>query len=120
MATDIKELYPEKTVTLVHSRQKMMTRFHEGLHNIVKRRCEELGIITILGLRVVPPKWGYPTDGKIFNVHLEDGSEIPCDFAVNTFPYTARSRLMLTLFTRSSAPGKYLRGISFNRSRIEL
>jgi apoptosis-inducing factor 2 len=82
MATDIKELYPEKSVTLVHSRKIVMNKFHNQLHNIIEQRCGDLGISLKLGSRVKLPRTGYPTDGSSFNVELEDGSSIPADFAV--------------------------------------
>lgn len=44
MATDMKELYPEKEITVVQSRDQLMPQFHRGLHEIVKKRFEELGI----------------------------------------------------------------------------
>lgn len=81
-ATDIKELYPEKSVTLLHSRKTLMNRFDTRLHDIIEERCKELGIDLKLGSRVKLPKNGYPTDGSIFNVELEDGTQIPSDFAV--------------------------------------
>lgn len=44
MATDMKELYPEKEITVVQSRDQLMPQFHRGLHEIVKKRFDELGI----------------------------------------------------------------------------
>jgi len=82
MATDIKEIYPEKSVTLVHSRDQLMNKFHPQLDRIIKDRCSELGINLKLGSRVKMPAKGYPTDGSIFNVELQDGSSISTDFAV--------------------------------------
>lgn len=82
MATDIKELFPQKSVTLVHSRQKVMNRFHEGLHNIIAERAKELGIELELGSRVKVPQDGFPTDGSTFNVELENGKKLPANFAV--------------------------------------
>lgn len=86
LATDLKELYPEKSVTLVHSRNQVMNRFHPKLHDIIMERCQELGIQTKLGSRVKLPPQGYPTDGSVFNVEFEDGSNIPADFAVSEAP----------------------------------
>lgn len=44
MATDLKEYYPGKEITVVQSRPKLMPQFHENLHEIVKARFDELGI----------------------------------------------------------------------------
>jgi len=82
-ATDIKELYPDKSVTLVHSRKNMMNTFHPGFHDIVEERCRELGIDTVLGSRVKLPSEGYPVDGSSFEVELTDGTKIPAEFAVS-------------------------------------
>lgn len=80
--TDIKQLYPEKDVTLVHSRFRVMNKYHEGFHKLIKERCDELGIKMRLGSRVKLPESGFPTNGRIFDIELEDGSKIPADFAV--------------------------------------
>lgn len=104
MATDIKELYPNKSVTLVHSRKIVMNKFHHGLHDIIEDRCRELGIDMRLGSRVKLPPNGYPTDGSQFDVELEDGSRIPVDFAVRLF--LRRKLLSRANTTRSSALDK--------------
>lgn len=83
MATDIKELYPEKSVTLIHSRPTVMNRFHSKLDEVIKERCQELSLNLKLGSRVKVPANGYPTDGTIFNVELQDGSTVPADLAVS-------------------------------------
>lgn len=44
MATDLKEFYPDKEITVVQSRPKLMPQFHEKLHEIVKGRFDELGV----------------------------------------------------------------------------
>jgi pyruvate/2-oxoglutarate dehydrogenase complex dihydrolipoamide dehydrogenase (E3) component len=44
MATDIKEIYPNKQVTLVHSREHVMPVYDPRLHGIIKERFDELGI----------------------------------------------------------------------------
>ncbi|KKY27571.1 putative amid-like nadh [Phaeomoniella chlamydospora] len=97
MATDIKELYPEKSVTLVHSREQLMNKFHHGLDEIIKDRCRELGINLKLGSRVKVPSKGYPTDGSQFNVELTDGSTIPADFAIICTGMTPQSTLLESL-----------------------
>ena len=83
MATDIAEIYPDKDVTLVHSRSTVMHKFHRKFHEIIEERCKELGVSMRLGSRVKLPREGYPTDGRTFDVELENGMRIPADFAVS-------------------------------------
>lgn len=85
MAMDIKELYPEKQVTLIHSRNQVMNRFHSGLHDIIQARAKELGVRLALGSRVRLPSQGYPLD-RTFAIDLEDGSKVETDFAVGLIP----------------------------------
>lgn len=83
IATDIKELYPAKSVTLVHSRSRLMHNFHPDLNYIILNRCAELGVEIKLGSRVKLPLDGfYPTDGSVFDVELEDESSLKADHAV--------------------------------------
>ncbi|KAF9547847.1 FAD/NAD(P)-binding domain-containing protein [Agrocybe pediades] len=51
-ATDIKSVYPEKQVTLVHSRARLLPRFDEKMHEEVVATCKELEIELILGERL--------------------------------------------------------------------
>jgi pyruvate/2-oxoglutarate dehydrogenase complex dihydrolipoamide dehydrogenase (E3) component len=48
MACDLKEVYPEKDITLAHSREKLMPLYHEALSNIIKDRFKELGVKYVL------------------------------------------------------------------------
>jgi NADH dehydrogenase FAD-containing subunit len=82
LATDIKELYPDKNVTLIHSRPTVMNRFHDDLDAIIKKRCKELGVNLKLGARVKLPTSGFPQDGRMFEVELQDGTSVSADFAV--------------------------------------
>ncbi|KAK5119744.1 hypothetical protein LTR85_007320 [Meristemomyces frigidus] len=96
MATDIKEIYPEKSVTLVHSRKNVMNKFHPGLHDIIAERAKELGIDLVLGTRVKLPAGGYPTDRSV-EVELTDGRKIPADFAIICNGQVPQSALLQTL-----------------------
>ena len=44
MATDLKEIYPEKNVTLVHSRDRLMPLYHPKMDEIIRDRFKELGV----------------------------------------------------------------------------
>jgi NADH dehydrogenase FAD-containing subunit len=98
MATDIKQLFPEKSVTLIHSRANVMSKFHPGLHSVVQERFDELGVQAVLGKgRVKLPEGGYPTDGSEFNVELHDGTQVPADFAIISTGQTPQSDILRTL-----------------------
>lgn len=101
MATDLKDLYPEKSVTLVHSREQVMNRFASGLDGIVKQRCAELGVNLKLGSRVKIPAEGYPTDGSIVQVECLDGTSIPADMVVVANGLKPQSEILKALSPES-------------------
>ncbi|KAK0492526.1 hypothetical protein EDD18DRAFT_1410347 [Armillaria luteobubalina] len=51
-ATDIAAVHPSKKVILLHSRNKLLPRFEEGMHLEILRSLESLGIEVILGERL--------------------------------------------------------------------
>lgn len=51
-ATDIKSVYPEKSVTLIHSRKQLLPNFDSQVHEIAHKRLLELGVNVILGERL--------------------------------------------------------------------
>ncbi|KIN02988.1 hypothetical protein OIDMADRAFT_52805 [Oidiodendron maius Zn] len=108
MATDIKELYPNKSVTLVHSRQLLMNKFHHKLHEIVEKSCADLSIKMVLGSRVKLPTNGYPTDGD-FYVNLEDGSRIPSDMAIVCTGQIPQSDILRSLSPESIDASGFIR-----------
>lgn len=83
MATDIKELHPEKNVTVVHSREHLMPRFHPMFHDLLSGRFKELGVKTVLNTRVVIPEGGFPNNGATFDVGLNDGSSIKAQLVIH-------------------------------------
>lgn len=83
LATDAKEFHPSKSVTLIHSRDQILNRFHPELHSVIMKRLSALGIQVILGQRVkMPPTGQFPISGPSYNVELADGRLIPADVAV--------------------------------------
>jgi len=44
MATDLKEVYPEKDVTLIHSRDRLMQLYHPKMDKVIRDRFDELGV----------------------------------------------------------------------------
>ncbi|KAK0190094.1 FAD/NAD-P-binding domain-containing protein [Armillaria mellea] len=82
VAFDIKEQYPSKQVTLIHSRPLVMNRFHHALHDIVMERFKAAGIETILGQRIKDiPDW-FQSDGTEFSITLANGREVKTDLVI--------------------------------------
>lgn len=97
VACDIAELYPgEKSVTVLHSRERVMNKFHPQLHEVVAKRFAERGVKTVLGSRVVIPSSGFPSfqSGQTFNVELQNGTTVPADLVLMCTGQTPRSDLL--------------------------
>ncbi|KAK4152282.1 apoptosis-inducing factor 2 [Chaetomidium leptoderma] len=73
LATDAKNQYPDKSVTLVHSRQAVMHRFGPGLQKDAMDALQRLGVDVILGERVDSGS----ADGKF--IALGSGRKVECD-----------------------------------------
>lgn len=92
LATDIKELYPDKDVTIIHSRNETMSRFDPRLHyDYVAPRCRELGIELLLRSRAVIPAEGFPEDGSEYTVSTQDGRTVTADLFILTTGQTPSS-----------------------------
>lgn len=101
MACDLKEIYPDKEVTLVHSREHIMPVYHEKLSGMIKERFAELGVKFVGGSRVNIPKDGYPLGGTgdPISVSLQDGRTLTADFVVQ-----ATGQIPNTQFLEDLAP----------------
>ncbi|ESA41799.1 FAD/NAD(P)-binding domain-containing protein [Neurospora crassa] len=116
MACDLKELYPAKRVTLVHSRQQLMPVYHERLSEIIKERFAELGVETVLGKRaVVPPEeggWPLPVPGeegkKKMEVRLVDGSVVEGDAVVQATGQEANNQFLVGLEEKEEEKGRVI------------
>jgi len=82
MATDLKEYYPDKNITVVHSRVHLMPQYHHKFHGLVKKRFDELGVKLITGARVKIPPGGFPTNSSPFDVELTSGQKVSTDFVI--------------------------------------
>ncbi|KAF2683345.1 putative amid-like NADH oxidoreductase [Lentithecium fluviatile CBS 122367] len=51
LASDIKDFYPQKDVTLIHSRESLLPTFGGRLQEYVMRRFEEMGVAVLLNER---------------------------------------------------------------------
>ena len=97
MATDLKEYYPEKDVTVVQSRPRVMPNFHPQLHELIKRRFDELGIRLITGSRVSIPEGGFPNDGTAFQVKLTNGSTESTELVILATGQTPNNQMVSDL-----------------------
>ncbi|KAJ1021139.1 hypothetical protein NDA16_003925 [Ustilago loliicola] len=99
VACDISELYPlgpNKTVTVLHSRERVMNKFHPNLHSLVAERFASHNISTHLGSRVVIPSGGFPAfkEGQVFDVELQNGQKVKADLVLMCTGQTPRSSLL--------------------------
>lgn len=51
-ATDIKSVYPGKSVTLIHSRKQLLPNFDVQVHDVALQRLQQLGVKVVLGERL--------------------------------------------------------------------
>jgi len=78
VATQIAHAYPEKSVTLVHARPRLIHRHAEAVHTRMLRRLHELGVSVVLNDRVmdVAPK-SPDADGDVYI--CSSGRRIHCE-----------------------------------------
>ncbi|CAI7614974.1 unnamed protein product [Penicillium pancosmium] len=104
MSTDLKEYFPEKDVTVIQSRPRVMPNFHPKLHELVKRRFDELGVRLVTGSRVVIPSEGFPNDGNSFDVQLTNGTTESTELVILATGQTPNNQ-MVTGLTPSTPDG---------------
>ncbi|KAJ4128048.1 hypothetical protein NW768_008332 [Fusarium equiseti] len=97
MATDLGEVYPEKKVTLVHSRDRLMQLYHPKMDAIIRDRLQELGVDVVTGTRAVIPDKGFPTDGSNFELELKDGRKIPTNLVIPATGQTPNNQFLQDL-----------------------
>ncbi|EJT99770.1 FAD/NADP-binding domain-containing protein [Dacryopinax primogenitus] len=108
MATDVKEYYPNKHVTLIHSRSHLMNKFHPKMHELILTRCKELGIDVILEDRVIVPEGGFPVGKGEFNIKLKSGKTIKADCAILCTGQVPLSGLLRPLSPSSITPSGHI------------
>ncbi|KAI0419699.1 hypothetical protein F5X98DRAFT_69863 [Xylaria grammica] len=98
MATDLKEIYPDKDITLVHSRDQLMPVYHSKLSDIIKARCRELGVKLVLGSRVnIPEDEFQNASGGPITVSLQNGSTLQADVVIPATGQTPNTQFFSTL-----------------------
>ncbi|GAB7355511.1 hypothetical protein MBLNU459_g5999t2 [Dothideomycetes sp. NU459] len=102
LACDVKSVYPEKDVTLVHSRAHLLHSFGPKLHTAALAALERLAVQVVLNDRVeVETKTG---------VVFKSGKEILCDLLVRCTGQKAASDVVAELSPDSISPtGAHIR-----------
>ncbi|KZT51267.1 FAD/NAD(P)-binding domain-containing protein [Calocera cornea HHB12733] len=95
-ASDIKDHYPSTSVTLLHSRPRLLPRFDERMHPLIRARLEALGVQLILGDRLVDE---HVREGK---VHTLKGRVIDCDYLMLCTGQSPNTAILADSFAASS------------------
>lgn len=96
IATDIASYFPEKSVTLIHSRAQLLPNFGPRLHEHAYKAMQQLKINVILGER--PQLDGNGGDAGPGTLSLKDGRTIQYDLVVRLVSL-AKTTEKLTKFT---------------------
>ncbi|WVN86741.1 uncharacterized protein L203_101913 [Cryptococcus depauperatus CBS 7841] len=82
-AGDLKDLYPEKKITLLHSRTRMMPLYPIELHLKVIEALNKMGVEVVLGERVMTwPDEPETFDGKVKFVTTDKGRTFEADLVL--------------------------------------
>lgn len=83
LSAEIKEHYPEKTVTLLHSRNRYLPRYKVSMDVMAYNILKKVGVKQVLGDRVILPPGGFPLEVNPIEVHTKGGKIIHGDLAVS-------------------------------------
>ncbi|KAJ1558832.1 hypothetical protein HK096_002701, partial [Nowakowskiella sp. JEL0078] len=108
LAAEIKEHYPRKKVTLIHSRDRYLEPFKKELHDLSYRNLKSLGVRQILNDRVLIPKGGFTDSGKKIVVTTKSGKKIESDLQILCTGMIPNSSLLSTISPQSINPANKL------------
>ncbi|KAI9492358.1 hypothetical protein BDB00DRAFT_828681 [Zychaea mexicana] len=97
MAAEIKEQYPDKHVTLMHSRTRYMPKYKTSVDVMTYNILKKHGVKQVLGDRVVLPKNGFPLEVKPVEVHTQGGKVIEGDLAIMCIGMKPNTELLAQL-----------------------
>ncbi|KAK3356696.1 hypothetical protein B0T25DRAFT_497387 [Lasiosphaeria hispida] len=103
LATDAKHQYPDKSVTLVHSRPSVMHRFGPELQAEAMKALERLGVDVILEEKAMPGS----ADGT--SIDLKSGRVINCDCLINCTGQRPASDIIAELSPDSISPTGHIK-----------
>ncbi|KDQ22877.1 hypothetical protein PLEOSDRAFT_1050631 [Pleurotus ostreatus PC15] len=111
-ATDIAAVHPNKTVTLLHSRERLLPRFNEEMHTEILASTVKLGVDVILGERLdlksveeVPPKRNEAGQRVVRTVK---GRELAADLLMLCTGQRANTEIMGKMDPATVDPGTHL------------
>ncbi|GAA5801137.1 hypothetical protein EDC94DRAFT_210609 [Helicostylum pulchrum] len=94
LAAEIKEHYPEKKVTLLHSRNRYLPRYKVSMDVMIYNILKKTGVKQVLGDRVILPAGGFPLEVKPIEIHTKGGKVIHGDLAIMCIGMTPNSALL--------------------------
>ncbi|KAI7888321.1 uncharacterized protein EV154DRAFT_310978 [Mucor mucedo] len=97
LAAEIKEHYPEKTVTLLHSRNRYLPRYKVSMDVMTYNILKKVGVKQVLGDRVILPPGGFPLKVNPIEVHTKGGKIIHGDLAIMCIGMTPNSGMLAEL-----------------------
>ncbi|KAL7424159.1 hypothetical protein Q5752_001745 [Cryptotrichosporon argae] len=104
-ATDLKEVYPHKTVTLLHSRPRLLPLYPIEMHTEVLKGLHDVGVEVVLGERVVTwPDEPEILDGRVKVVRTDKGREFEADLVLPCTGQKAHVALMAALAPSTISP----------------
>ncbi|KAI7866706.1 hypothetical protein BDF14DRAFT_1882258 [Spinellus fusiger] len=101
LASEIKEQYPEKEVTLLHSRDRYLPRYKISLHEITFSLLREVGVCQIMGERVILPPEGFPLEVNPIEVFTSSGKIIKGDLAIMCIGMIPNSGILARISRKS-------------------
>ncbi|KAH8547852.1 hypothetical protein BGW37DRAFT_514837 [Umbelopsis sp. PMI_123] len=82
LAAEIKDYYPEKEVTLIHSRHQYLAPYKYSLHSMTYNLLKnKLGVHQIMGDCVDLPKDGFPLEVRPLVIKTKKGRSVEADLA---------------------------------------
>ncbi|GAD96760.1 mercuric reductase, putative [Paecilomyces variotii No. 5] len=103
IAGDAKAAYPEKNVTLVHSRSALLNTFGPKLQKLAASELEKLGVNIILQERL------REVDDATGDVVLKSGKKITCDCLIKCVGQKANSDLLTEISPSSILPSGHVK-----------
>ncbi|KAG1792349.1 uncharacterized protein HD556DRAFT_567680 [Suillus plorans] len=107
-ASDIAAIYPQKRVTLLHSRRRLLPKFDEAMHEEALQGLQELNVRVVLGERLdfesLQHKSATPGSPEPRVVRTLSGREIPADLLLLCTGQTPNTGLLRDMDPRAVSP----------------